>query len=111
MPIMLPKPNRIPSPAVRSVLRQGKRIIGDRMEVKIQKTANDLFRCAIVVPMRVDKRATARNRIRRLISESVRHLLPRLSQGYDVVIQVKRRLPDTQTEVDSIVADLLKSVF
>ncbi len=104
---MLPKPHRIPSNEISRVLRQGKRIVASDIEAKVLKTATHEFRCAIVVPLRVDKRATARNRVRRLVSESVRRLLPRLSVGYDAMILIQRRLPDTQADVDRRISQLL----
>jgi ribonuclease P protein component len=105
---MLPKIHRIPSSDLRSVIRYGTRVINKELDVKRVHTACDVFRCAIIVPTRVDKRATKRNRIRRLISESVRHILPTLAKGHDVVIRVNHRLPDTQTEMDAVITKVLQ---
>ena len=105
---MLPKSHRIPSPELRAVSRQGKRIVSNSLELKFFATSNDAFRCAIVVPIKFDKRATARNRVRRLISESVRLMLPSLRGGVDGVFFVRGRLPDTQQDVQKIVYDVLE---
>lgn len=100
---MLPKPYRIPSRFLRGVMRQKERIVHEGLELKMLKTTNEHLRCTIVVSTRIDKRATTRNRMRRLISESVRHLLSDVSGGYDVVLTLRSRVPDSQTEVDRIV--------
>lgn len=105
---MLPKSHRLPSPDVRVVLRTGKRIVSGSIELKSIPTLTNVFRCAIVVPTSVDKRATRRNRIRRLISESVRLLLPSLQKGADCTFFVRSRIPDSQLEVHILVSDLLK---
>ncbi len=104
---MLPKPYRIPSPELRTVLRQGTRSVVGAVEVKTHTTSLDIFRAAIVVPIKFDKRATARNRVRRHISESIRLLLPSLRKGTDAAFFVRGRMPDTLSEVQKIVHDLL----
>jgi len=100
---MLPKPHRIPSSDVRHVMRRGRRYdVGD-ISCRISQNDTARFRLAIIISSKVDKRATRRNRMRRLMSESVQHLLPRLKGGYDVVFMPKRGLPDEQEVVNEIV--------
>lgn len=68
-----------------------------------------LWRCATVVSVSVDKRAVVRNRIKRLISESVRNLHPELPGGTDVVFVVKKGfLYDAQQQVDTQVHSVLR---
>jgi ribonuclease P protein component len=63
-------------------------------------------RFAFVVSTAVDRRATARNRMKRLLRESVRALLPRVQSKVDAVVVAKKGLPDTQMAVDSLVKEL-----
>jgi len=43
-------------------------------------------RFSFVVSKKVDKRAVARNRIRRVLKESVRAKLPKIINGYDCIV-------------------------
>jgi ribonuclease P protein component len=59
--------------------------------------------------MSVDKRATMRNRIRRLVSESVHHVLSDIHTGYDIVILVRRNIAaNKQKDVEKIVKSMLE---
>ena len=75
---MLPRANRLPKQDITQVSRYGYRVVGKDMVLLYKKTTL-APRFAFVVSTKVDKRATARNRMRRIVSESVRHLLPRLT--------------------------------
>jgi ribonuclease P protein component len=44
--------------------------------------------------------------MKRLMRESVRALLPTVQSKVDAVIVVKKGLPDTQTQVDTLVKEL-----
>ncbi len=48
-------------------------------------------RFGFVVSTKVDKRATRRNRIKRLLSEGLLPLLSKVGNGYDIVFWVQRR--------------------
>lgn len=50
------------------------------------KNNMDVSRFGFVVSKNIDKRATARNRIKRVLRERVRTLLPNLPTGKDVII-------------------------
>lgn len=58
----------------------------------------------IVVPKAVDKRATRRNRMKRLIREAVR--TQKIVAPPGTMIMVRRPLPDTQQEVNGLVREL-----
>lgn len=106
---MLPSPYRLPAPFIRSVLQKGRRIVSSELQIISLRSGNSLPRFAFVVSAAVDKRATARNRMKRLLRESVRHLLPTIPAGYDMVFLVRRRFADrSKKEVEAAVRTLLQ---
>ena len=106
---MLPKPHRLPSPLVRQVMRTGKRIATPQFQLIFSKNSLGVPRFAFIVGNNIDKRATARNRMKRLLRESVHHLLPHVASGWDGVFLVKAKLGDKkQTEVEPVVRGLLE---
>ncbi len=76
--------------------------------MKTVATSRPEFRCAVIVSRKVDRRATARNRIKRLISESVRLLLPEITGTADAVFTVRGPVPDTQAETGAVVTGLFR---
>jgi ribonuclease P protein component len=46
-------------------------------------------RAVVVVSKKVDKRAVVRNRLRRQVAESFRHLVETAGPGYDIVITIQ----------------------
>ena len=80
--------------------------MGEELTLRYKKT-NEQPRFAFIVSVSIDKRATQRNRMRRLLSESVRHLRPRIAQ-IDATLVARRTIGKVlQTEVEIMVIDLL----
>ena len=105
---MLPKTYRLPTSRFRSVFRQGKRIHTDDLIYVIQKTTEKVSRFAFVVSKKVAKRAVDRNRIKRMLRESIHTLLPSIQPGYDVVFIAKKNFADkTEKDVEQIVHTIL----
>lgn len=74
---------------------------------RLRGNDNNTARFAIIVSTKIDKRATRRNRIRRIVSESLRHLLPGVVP-MDGVFLVRRNIADlTQIETEALVLDML----
>lgn len=72
----------------------------------LNKTPTSRF--AVIVSTKIDKRAVKRNRMKRLILESIRHLVPTIQEGWDCVVIVKKRMSNLkQTEVEPMMATLL----
>lgn len=90
--------------------QQGRRVSGDVFDFRYRETDAPLPRFAVVVPARVDKRATARNRMKRLVHESLAGLLPRL-KPVDGIFVVKKHLPSTQKQVQTMVEALLEKAL
>lgn len=105
---MLPKPHRLPSLEIRSVLRSGKRVTTPELQLVYRINRTPLSRFAFIVSTGIDKRATARNRIRRLLRESVHHALGSIKPGWDGVMVVKKILPSEFLSVDGMVQELFR---
>lgn len=126
---MLPLSYRLPTPLVSSVLRHGKRVHGLGMTIVYLVSKNPSVqvstkntdtrtpghadtpppRFAFVAGVKVSKKAVERNRVKRLLRESVQHLLPALKPGQDVVIVAKKELVGlTQQQVESEIKKLIR---
>jgi len=88
-------------------MRFGVRVQGDGFTVRYKKTDGQP-RFAFVVSTKVDKRATVRNRIRRIFSESVRLLLPTIAHS-DVVVVVHKNIATTQVEAQTAITRAFKA--
>lgn len=86
---MLSKDNRLPSSEIRSVMRRGKRVSNASTLCVFLPNQENRPRFAFIVSTSIDKRATVRNRIKRLMREAVRALLPKLKGGWDVILQAR----------------------
>lgn len=75
--------------SLRRVYREGRVARGPFFAVKaLENPRRDNYRLAVVVSRKVSKSAVVRNRIRRRLYETVRHLEPGLEGPYDIVISV-----------------------
>lgn len=90
---MLPRQNRITRIEIPVILRQGKRIRCTAIDLVTAPTKGDA-RFACIVPSGVDKRAAVRNRVKRVLRETVRLLLPNIRLPKDVVIIARTKLPN-----------------
>lgn len=106
---MLPKANRLPSPFIRSVLRNGQRIHRGPFTLYIATNENGTARLAIIVPGAIDKRSTVRNRIKRQLREALRSLLPEISPDWDIVIRVRAVIENDSSKVDNLIQQVLAS--
>jgi ribonuclease P protein component len=106
---MLSPSHRLPASEIPRVMRRGVRIVGKNLQILVHKSEQDVSRFAFIVSTKVDKRATVRNRVRRLMSESVRLSMNQIKPGYDCVIIAGRSLIGlNQADVSKIVIELLK---
>lgn len=60
----------------------------------LEKKAGGL-KIAIVVPVRLDKRATKRNRAKRLLREAIRLLLPQIKANGEMVVLATKNIFST----------------
>ncbi len=103
---MLPRANRLPKQDITEVTRYGSRVVGKDMVFLYKKTTG-APRFSLVVSTKVDKRATGRNRMRRIVSESVRHMLPKMGACDGVFIVKKNIAGMSQSDVAPAVVELL----
>lgn len=94
---MLPKKYRLPSYLIPQVLKKGKRfhsklftLIVDSASPPSSGIANFSSRFAIIVPIKINKRSTKRNRIKRQLHEIIRLNLKKIKVGYNVILLAKR---------------------
>lgn len=115
---MLSAVNRLPKEEISSVLRRGLHVRNDYIEFIYKKTNTDsrlrgndknASRFAFIVSTKIDKCATQRNRMRRTMSESVRHLILTLPPRDGIFIAKKNFADLPQADVEKIIRRLLTS--
>lgn len=103
---MLPQHLRLPAIEIVPLMRRGTHIRSGVLEFVYKKAeASSHFAC--IISTKVEKLATRRNRMRRLVREAAQYMLPTLSKAIDGVIVIRGTLPDRQEEVSMIVRELL----
>lgn len=86
---MLPRRWRLKRPEDFRAARQGKRWRGTLITLAVRPNGLEHSRYGFALRKRVDKRAVARNRVKRRLREATRLMLPQLADGYDVVISAR----------------------
>ena len=114
---MLSLPNRLPKNDIPLLLRRGVHVRSDIIEFVYKKTNTDsrlrgndniVPHFAFIVSTKIDKRATARNRMRRVMSESVRHTLPSMTSCDGIFIARRNFAERPQTEIQMLIEEILK---
>ncbi len=101
---MLPKAHRLASSAIPEILRAGKTERIDGIDLRYV-TSPDSVRFAVVVPKSADKRATVRNRMKRMISEAIRLLVQQDKvPGISGVVFIRRKQPQSQRDIAERIA-------
>ena len=94
---MLSKTHRLPGNQIPQVLKKGKRLSFSFfnlvvLETRTQNLESSSARFTFVVSKKVSKKAVVRNRTKRLLSESVRLLMPQIKKGDDIIFFAKKAL-------------------
>jgi len=97
---MLPKSKRLSAKEVREVLRYGRSVSGETLALKYKMGENT--KAAVVVSIKVAKRAVVRNRLRRTLYREITSLLPARRL---VVVFVKKPEPNLK-ELSSLCSKL-----
>lgn len=107
---MLPKNNRLKKKRdFEKVLKRGKGFREDFLFLKVAKNNLEINRFAFVVSLKVSKKASLRNRIRRRLQEIFRAKLPEIKVGFDGVLIVARGLEARSfPEMEKTINKLLK---
>ena len=100
----LPTKNRIKSKKdLDQLFKKGTTVKGAFLFIKYIKNNLQIPRFTIIVPARLYKKSSSRNRIKRIINEQLKLVLNNMENGYDILISVKNR-----TEEDCFKKDILK---
>jgi len=93
------------------VFDYGKSISSDLISVKYLINEMENSRVGFIVSKKVSKKAVLRNRIKRVLRESVRKEIKQLNRGYDIIIIARRKTTETESkEIFKTVEDLFKSI-
>ena len=94
---MLPKKYRLSGYQVSQIFKKGRFFNAPLFTLKFLPLKNispdfknSLF--SITVPLKVEKKAVRRNKIRRQVYEIIRHLLPELKSGWAIAILAKKEI-------------------
>lgn len=88
-------------------MRFGRRAASDELMIRY-KEADTQPKFAIVVSSKIGKRATQRNRMRRVLSESIRHNLDRI-RGLTAVFVVRQNIATRPPgDIEQMVTGLLR---
>lgn len=87
---MLPKENRLPGHAFALVKKEGSTLRSKNLTLKVLgERGEGPSRIGIIVSTKVSKKAVVRNKIKRRIRESVLKMLPKIKNGFDIVLIVR----------------------
>ena len=107
---MLPKVHRIVKEKdFKQVFRKGKYLSQDLLNLKYVKNNLDKSRFGFTIGLKISKKAVIRNKIKRQMTEIIRHNLPSIKKGFDIVIMPKPAIVDQNyQEIKKILVSLLK---
>ena len=92
---MLAKKNRLTrNKDFEAVSKQGKSLANSLLVLKWVKNDLSYSRFGIVVSLKIDKRATRRNKIKRRLREIIRSHLDCIKSGYDFLIIARNGIKD-----------------
>lgn len=87
---MLPKEHRLRHDKdIKTLFGKAKGVFDPLVGLKFRKTDRSLSRFAVVVGVKVSKKAVVRNRVRRQIRAMIESRLTEIKPGFDVVLLVR----------------------
>ncbi len=82
--------NRLSSgEAINAVVSRGNRFAGNGFVVYLKKSAPGVCKTAVIVSKKTDKRAVARNKLRRQISEAIKKIISGYDECFDIVVYTR----------------------
>jgi len=94
---------------VEGVLRKGITHRGKSLVLKTVKNKLPFSRWSFIVPLRISKEATERNRLKRLVRESFRKEIRSIKPGFDGIILARATaLKQNYKEINKEIDNLLK---
>lgn len=96
---MLPDKNRLPREIFTKLKSDGKVVQGNYLAVvyRINDVKNARF--GITVSTKISKLATDRNRIKRMLRQIIKNLMPKINENYDILILTKRKIMESKDDV------------
>jgi len=95
---MLPKSQRLNLKKSYNFVSVGKRVETANMRVMFREGENEVPLIGIALTTKYFKKATLRNRAKRLVSTAIQTLYPRLRKGLNLVIMPKSQILDKKPE-------------
>lgn len=107
---MLPKKFRLTKKKdFEKIFRKGECLTEKIFVLKAAENGLDYSRFGFIVSLKVSKKATVRNRIRRQIQESIRMNIGGIKNGFDIIILAKPIIKNKPyKEISSIIKSALK---
>jgi len=107
---MLPKKYKLKrNNDFKKIFEQGRHYQQDFIRLKILKNNLEISRFCLMVGLKVSKKATQRNKIRRQLEEAVRLNLNKINSGFDAVILVNPEIIEKNyQEIEKTLIDLFK---
>lgn len=105
---MLPQAHRLRLESdIKTLFARGKSVFGSRVGMKFRANALPISRFAVVVGVKVSKKAVVRNRLKRQVRAVIHEVLEKIAPGHDVLFFLKTSavgasFEDLQKEVLSI---------
>lgn len=94
---------------IKEVFKKGKSLNSGFFQIKFIPAAQDLKKFALIVGLKVSKKAVIRNRIKRRISEIIRLNVLKIKPGYLFVIVTKPRA--ASEKLKNLEEDLVNSLI
>lgn len=106
---MLPAGNRLKKKKdIEKAFKKGQVFREDFLTVKIVKNDLSRTRFVFVISKKVSKKATARNKMKRRLSEIVRFKLPKMKKGFDAILLAS---PNGIAKSDQEIERLINKIF
>ncbi len=90
------------------VFQRGRSVKGSFYFIKVKRNSFFFPRFAFVVPAKFEKKASKRNRIKRVFREAVRSLLPLIKEGSDMIFVIRGQENIKLTRVKEEIKELLE---
>ncbi|HOK35178.1 MAG TPA: ribonuclease P protein component [Candidatus Pacearchaeota archaeon] len=82
---MLPSQNRLSKKEVEKIFKKNKTFQGNFLLLKTKKNSLLVSRFSVIIPLKVSKKSTQRNKLKRQIREILRENLTNIKPGFDCV--------------------------
>jgi len=90
---MLPSENRLFKKSdFEKVKKEGKLLSGELFGILVLKNQEKNSRFGFIVSSKISPKAVLRNKVKRLLRETVRKLLPEIKRGYDFLFLAKKKM-------------------